>query len=694
MNPLWDAVRDIWYVFHEASLYVVFGFVVAALIQASVSARRVSGTLGRSRWRSILLASLIGIPLPLCSCSVLPTTLALKKKGARRGASIAFLVSTPETGVDSIVLTYGLMDTIMAIFRPISAMLTATIAGFLTDRFGGREEEGTQPGTSQQVLPAAAEQLPWKVRFSKNFSTIFNELSHWIFVGLVVSGLITWLVPPNALGRFFGSGLLPMLAMLVIGLPMYICASGSTPLAAALIYKGLSPGAALVFLLVGPATNIGTMGVVAQNFGKRTLVIYLLTLVVLSLVLGSVLNWVYATLALDPVTTMGAASDMVPQWIRTLAAAVLVVLFARSLGKASPPRELTKVGDYVRRLTGVKVTARQAYGGFLVLVLIGYLSTGVLMVRSGEVGMVRRFGALVRTDLAPGFHVDLPAPFTRMTRSPVESIQAVTLGFESVSKEDDLGYVRYYRERPLEDPTRELFCGDWNLLDITASVLYRIKDPEQFHFKTQDPAQILHQTARAIMTEVFSRRNVDRVFTVERRQIETVLRERLSTELRRYDIGVEILDFSLLDVHAPAEVHPSFRAVAGAAEERLAIILSASAEAVLTRSDAEIVGVQVVNGASAKAASRIGDASGFSGAFEARAKAFEENPVGLRRHMGLEVAGEVLPLMVKRVVPVPAERVRAGVWFYPREMTRSPLPAEPAGEGEKQFPFWDMGGGQ
>lgn len=692
MNPLWAAARDIWYVFQEASLYVVFGFLVAAMLQASVSATRVSSVLGKSRWRSITLASLIGIPLPLCSCSVLPTALALRKKGARRGAAMAFLISTPETGVDSIVLTYGLMDPLMAVFRPISAMFTATVAGLLTDRFGGPEVPTVQSDAEQDLLAAAKDRSPWKVRFSRSFSVLFNELSHWIFLGLVLSGVLTWLVPPGALSRFFGSGLTPMLVMLVIGLPMYICASGSTPLAAALIYKGLSPGAALVFLLVGPATNLGTMGVVAQNFGKRALVIYLLTLALLSLVLGSVLNSIYGALGLDPVTTMGAAGDIIPRELRLLGAVVLVILFARSLRKVPPPRELTKLGDLVRRLTGFRVTARTVYAGFVVLLLIAYFSTSVLTVQPGEVGMVRRFGALVRTDLPPGFHIDLPAPFTQMTRSPAQNIQVLTIGFESKREETGYGNVAQIRDRPLEDPARELFCGDWNLLDITASVLYRIKDARRFHLMARDPAEMLSQAARAVLTEVFATRNVDRVFTVERKQVEAVLTQRLSEDVKEYEIGIEVLDFSLLDVHAPAEVHPSFRAVAGAAEERLAIILSASAEAVVTLSDAGITCVRSVNGAAGKAESRIRDASGFSVAFEAQAAAFEQNPEGLRRHLALEAAGEVLPVVEKRLVPVPAERIRAGVWFFPKEWTGSSPPVKPSGDATKEFPFWGAGG--
>jgi len=691
MNPVWNLVLDIWYVFREASLYVLFGFLVAAMIQASVAAGRVSAVLGQGRWRSILLASLIGIPLPLCSCSVLPTALALRQKGARRGATMAFLISTPETGVDSIVLTYGLMDPLMTIFRPLSAMFTATVAGLFVDRFGGPEERPAPQGPVGVPLPLQNE-LPWRTRFSRSFHMLFGDLSHWIFVGLVLSGVIGWLVPPNALAGIFGTGLTPMLVMLVLGLPLYICAAGSTPLAAALIYKGLSPGAALVFLLVGPATNIGTMGVVAQNFGKRVLAIYLGTLVALSLLLGSALNWVYDALALDPVTTMGAAGDIVPLWLRTFGTVILVALFLRTLFRVRPPRELSSLGEFARRMTGLRLTARRVYGIFLAVVLAGYLSTGILVVRPGEVGMIRRFGALVRTDLSPGIYFDLPVPFTEMTRSPVEQVQALTIGFEPTSETDDLGYHRFARLTRQEVADREFFCGDWNLLDVNCSLLYRIRDPRRFHFEADDPPRIVEQAARASLVNVFSGRDVDGVLTFERKEIEAAVLRRLADRLERYGVGVEVLDFSLLDVHAPAEVHPVFRAVAGAAEEKLATILSASAEAVVTLSEADIDQVRAVNGAAGTAEGRIRDASGFSAAFAMRAGAYEENPVGLRRHLALEAAAEVLPRLEKRMVPVPAESVRAGVWFFPGPGSGTPAPVRPQRGAEKEFPFWDMGG--
>jgi uncharacterized membrane protein YraQ (UPF0718 family)/regulator of protease activity HflC (stomatin/prohibitin superfamily) len=694
-NSLWAAVRDIWFVFQEASLYVLFGFLVAAAIQATVSPRRITAILGRGRIRSSILGSLIGVPLPLCSCSVLPTALALKKKGARRAGAVSFLIATPETGVDSIVLTYGLMDPIMTVFRPLSAMVTGTVAGFLTDRFGGPEApaDDGEPGACAPGEESDKEPVPWRVRLTANFRMLFNDLSHWIFIGLVLSGLITWAVPPKALEGVFGGGILPMLAMLVIGFPLYICASGSTPLAAALIYKGLSPGAALVFLVVGPATNIGAMGIIAGNFGKRTLVIYLATLAVLSIILGVAVNSIYAELGIDPITTMGAAGDIVPGVVRTFATLVLFLLLFQSLRRTPAPKELASLGEWLRRHSGIRITARRTYAAVLALVILGYLSTAVFTVSPGEVGMVRRFGKLVRQDLSPGIYIDLPRPFAEVTRSPVRTVQALTIGFRPTSEIDDLGYHRFNRLRRQGEPDREYFCGDWNLLDVNCSVLYRIGDPERFHFDTETPRVILEEAVRAVLVEILSSRDVDLVFTKQRPLIEQVVERRLARELDEYGVGIELVDFSLLDVHAPEVVHPVFRAVAGAAEERLATILSASAEAVVTRTDAVVERTRAVNDALGAAEVRIRDASGFSCAFGERADAFELNPDGLGRHMTLETVSEVLPKVEKRLVPVPGEELSTGIWFFPASpgRTGNSKKSEKDAAGS-DFPFFGMEG--
>src|SRR5207244_568096 len=213
----------------EASCFLLLGFVLAGVFAVIVPARLPTRVLGRGKIRSVLWASAIGTPLPLCSCGVLPTALGLARQGATRGATVAVLISTPETGVDSIALSYALMDPVITVFRPIAAFITATVAGIATNLWGAPR-------------PAAR-------------------------VG-ATGGLVT------------------RLAMLAIGIPIYTCASASTPVAAALVLKGLSPGAALVFLLSGPATNVGAIVVLLKFLGRRVVAIYLLSIAVVSVAAG------------------------------------------------------------------------------------------------------------------------------------------------------------------------------------------------------------------------------------------------------------------------------------------------------------------------------------------------------------------------------------------------------------------------
>jgi regulator of protease activity HflC (stomatin/prohibitin superfamily) len=218
-----------------------------------------------------------------------------------------------------------------------------------------------------------------------------------------------------------------------------------------------------------------------------------------------------------------------------------------------------------------------------------------------------------------------------------------------------------------------------------------VGDTERFHFDTEAPRIILEEAVRAVLVEVLSSRDVDDVFTKERSVIEGTVGERLARELEGYGVGIELVDFSLLDVHAPPEVHPDFRAVAGAAEKRLATILSASAEAVVTRTDAVVEQTRLVNEARAAAESRVREASGASCAFMERAGAFELNPDGLGRHMTLEAAAEVLPRVEKRLVPVPAEELNSGIWFTPRgKAGNGGSPREPGEKRGTDFPYFGM----
>ena len=330
--------HQLWHISTEAAPYLLFGFAMAALLHRYVSTEMLIRLLGRGRFRPAVTAAVVGIPLPLCSCSVVPTALAIQKKGASRGATLAFFISTPETGVDSILLTYGLMGPVMAVARPLAAGVSAVSAGWLLECLpyessGEETEEDRIPledGESRQPIKgkccgsdvnggdagnppvekpesgsccsAPTESLasccsakasstpakPWNEirRLGNSFFTLFDEIAIWILIGLVLSALVAAFLPDELFASSLGQGATGMAMAVVIGLPLYVCATASAPFAAVMVAKGFSLGAALVFLLVGPATNLGTMVIVWRVLGRWALFSYLTMIVLVAVLFG------------------------------------------------------------------------------------------------------------------------------------------------------------------------------------------------------------------------------------------------------------------------------------------------------------------------------------------------------------------------------------------------------------------------
>lgn len=302
MAFLTDWISATWQMVVESAPWLVAGFGAAGLISLILPRARIVHHLGQRGWRGVLKASLLGVPLPLCSCSVIPVASSIRQRGASRGATAGFLISTPETGVDSIGLSYALLGPFFAVARPVVAFITAFTAGSLIDRFcpdepaaSHKEPQGAHEcchaETSRHEAPLRAEKRwPSKVMVGLKYGMVdmFADLGHWLLIGFLLAGLVSALLPDDILEGSIGRGPITLLIMAGIGLPLYVCATSSTPVVAALMAKGLSPGAALVFLLVGPATNAATMLIVGRDLGRRSLVIYLATIAVLAIGCGLV----------------------------------------------------------------------------------------------------------------------------------------------------------------------------------------------------------------------------------------------------------------------------------------------------------------------------------------------------------------------------------------------------------------------
>ncbi|WP_028316568.1 SO_0444 family Cu/Zn efflux transporter [Desulfatibacillum aliphaticivorans] len=329
--------------------YIIFGLVVSGLLRVFLNPNLVSRHLGHGRFSSVFKAAFWGIPIPLCSCSVLPAAVTLKKQGANNGATTAFLISTPESGVDSIAVSWALLDPIMAVARPVAAFAAASAAGIAENLFGSsRVEQPAKPDLSCPVDGCCSgedcspeehrkhhtllEKLRTGVKFA--FGEVWGDMVGWFFVGLIIAGLVVALLPPDILGKYLGGGIGSMLIMLAAGIPIYICATASTPIAAALILQGVSPGAALVFLLAGPATNITSLTVLFGVLGKRAAAIYLSVIALSAVVFGLAVDAIYAALGLSGTALLGKAAEAFPPWIGWVSAGALVLFSVKPLSAA------------------------------------------------------------------------------------------------------------------------------------------------------------------------------------------------------------------------------------------------------------------------------------------------------------------------------------------------------------------------
>lgn len=335
--------------FAEMAPFLLLGFLLAGVIHVWIPNKLYVPKISKSNFKSVLWAALFGVPLPICSCGVIPTSIAIRREGASKGASVSFLISTPATGVDSILATYSLLGLPFAILRPIAAFVTALFGGVLTNAVTRGECRGDASDENRKVAEAecggvaeadccgsasgkcgcgasvAAEKCDCgehalaaklsvlhriKETLRYGFVDMVSNVSKWLCIGLVLGALIAAFVPNDFFLALREYPVLCMLAVLVLAMPMYTCATGSIPLALALVAKGITPGAALVLLMAGPATSIASMLVVGKAFGKRTLVAYLVSIAAGALFFGFIVDTFFMDTFLSAMLPSGAAMEM------------------------------------------------------------------------------------------------------------------------------------------------------------------------------------------------------------------------------------------------------------------------------------------------------------------------------------------------------------------------------------------------
>lgn len=345
MASLTENILDLYL---DAAPWLVFGLLMAGLIKAWGPEKGMRCWLGGSGVRPVFAAAVVGAPLPICSCGVLPVAIGLRRAGASRGATTSFMISTPETGVDSVAVSYALLGPFMAVARPVAAVASAVATGLLVGFFTKEKtetfpaEENTSccssscDGEEEKTNPSPPSPSgPWKrvlSGVSYAFTDILDDIMTWLVFGIVLAGIVATFVPQGVLGAW-GSGPGAMVLMLVVGIPMYICATASTPLAAALLLTGVSPGAVMVFLLAGPATNVATLAVVRKEMGFQVSALYLIGICLSSLAVGVVTNATVSSLAIDINAELAAAAEFVPYWLAAASGTMLALLALKTGGK-------------------------------------------------------------------------------------------------------------------------------------------------------------------------------------------------------------------------------------------------------------------------------------------------------------------------------------------------------------------------
>jgi len=393
-----NTLNNIWLVFLDTAFWLLLGLLAAGVIKSFISENTMRRWVGGRGLTSILRAALFGAPLPLCSCGVLPAAIGLHRAGASKEATVSFLISTPETSIDSVAVTYALMGPVMAVFRPVAALVNAIGTGLLTtlvvdanESSGSKVAEDTaiesccstdnssvkQSALEQDKLevssccsskspascsaesvrsPVTSEvetsccsseeaELQHSTSFTAKLMQVFcyagaellDDISRWMAIGIVLAGIMLTFIPPDWLAQW-GGGLTAMLIMLVVGVPMYICAVASTPVAAGLILAGVSPGAVLVFLLVGPATNIASFALLKQELGLKVTLMYLFGLSVFSLIMGLLLEWLLQMQHWQIEANLGEAHTMLPGYVAWGSAFLLIFLAIKPLRRAVIPQ--------------------------------------------------------------------------------------------------------------------------------------------------------------------------------------------------------------------------------------------------------------------------------------------------------------------------------------------------------------------
>jgi uncharacterized membrane protein YraQ (UPF0718 family)/regulator of protease activity HflC (stomatin/prohibitin superfamily) len=783
LEKLLLAFLELWDMFLLLSPYFLMGLFLAGLLHVLASKRQISAMIGDQGMKGVLISSTLGITVPICTCGVAPLGVELQRKGASRPAIISFLITTPETAIDTIMVTLGLMGPFMAISRPIFAYCMGIAGGFFAIGIL-KDEEKTEEIEKQceichdsehhanevldidqneldfvgfktfyhsilyipkriknkiadsaklyswyrpqislpehRVCKAPSDTLPLSEIFRRVFNYSFKQLADEVLPGLILGmgiALLIFYVLPDDLSKYgLGKGFFSYFIMLAIGMPLYVCASASTPIAAAFIFQGVSPGAAMVFLLAAPSTNLTTLAILGRYFGMRFLNVYLFTVMVGGVLSGMLFDYLLHTFDWKVVANLAPARGPIAgmiEWGSAIALISLIIWRSWKGRVGSEFREMTgNLGETLPRLNGID-PSEPWYANFskhsrlvrfgLPLALLIYTATGLTVVPIGAVGYVRLFGHVVERDLKPGLHYIPPQPIAVMDlfysaypyqvtvgviipdeekakneKSTEQNIevnnQPILINQAAYDKQAQVDIVTEDKENPskkfglgplkngtVADQARgEFFSGDENLLDVAISVQYTVANPYKYFYRINSPESFVADRLRSKTLDMATTGKIIKLLSQQREEFEESVKENLIPDFEQ--IGAKIVTLNIVWLHPPAKTMYAFRDTMSAREDRETSNLKAlkmMVETILsTRGNAQVE----VQRAEALALSEKLQAEGMAISIEARAQIVSQYRKILEDLLWIETSERVMSKREVYLLPPSVSPQKFSLW--------------------------------
>ena len=644
---------------------LLLGLFLAGLIHVFISREAVLRWLRGDSLKSVATGAAVGVPMPLCSCSVVPVVAEMRRKGASRSSCMSFLITAPETGADSILVTNAFFGPIAAIVRPFISFITGVVAGIFCiglirdkdqpehdhdhdaharcghdhhhhhghhhdhDDCGhdhdhkvlfpedndcyvnpakfrelfmawlGRMNDGVRrarsmtwikpdfyrdmllpPGRTkdeeQEETSGGGDGLSFTKVFkhilSYGFIEVADDILFALLVGVLLGGVLYLAIPSDLMSSEYARWL-SYPVMVLVGIPLYICASASTPIAAALMAKGFSPGAALVFLMTGPATNTGTIAIVASQFGARFAYVYVLSVIAVTVVLGVAIDLFMIAFGLSLAVNLQASDSPVLstlQWAGAIGLVALMIWRFRAGAFRTGYQDLfsnlrpafAPFSRWWMRATGHAPIAgllrpnNMAGAAVWMAAVLAILLSGFMVVRPGEVGYGRLFGKVVWRDLQPGLHYLAPWPLVRADKWPVREVKSITSG-----------------------TSNEFLTGDLNLASVSVNLQYLVQDPYAYHYRTGNPEQVIDDTIREELRRFIAGTPLDELLDIERSRLQAHIMDVFSAggsgDGNAVIDSVEPVKVSLLAVNPAEDAMGAFRNVSSSQDDRERIIVNA-----------------------------------------------------------------------------------------------------------------------